>query len=75
LNKWYDSLNVGKGGANLKYDIPLDDSSSIDLRFVKRFVYRAVQCLFANKKWEKVASLIFKFNALTRYILLAVAQE
>ena len=66
LNKWFDSQDVGRGGAGLKMDIPMDDVSSIDLRFVKEFIFRSVECLYANEKWEKLASIIFKFNALTR---------
>jgi hypothetical protein len=66
INKWYDSANVGKMGANLKFDVPMDDLSSIDLRFMKDFVFRTVQCLAECEKWEKMCSIGMKFNALTR---------
>lgn len=68
INNWYDSLNVNKA-SGLKFEIPLDNFSSIDLRFIKNFIQRGLQCLAYNKKWEKLCSVGLKFNALTRYIL------
>jgi hypothetical protein len=65
VNKWYDSQNVGKFAASLKFDVPLDDSTSIDLRFVKDFIFRSIQCLCAYEKWEKLTSVAMKFNAMT----------
>lgn len=65
LNKWYDSQTIGKGGASLHTETPMDDISSIDLRFLKEFIFRTVQCLYSNEKWEKLGSTILKFNALT----------
>jgi hypothetical protein len=62
---------VNKGGAMLKFDVPLDDVSSIDLRFLKQFIFRTVQCLYSNEKWEKLASLIFRYNVLTKYVFYA----
>jgi hypothetical protein len=67
INKWYDSANIGRIGANLKFDVPLDDITSIDLRFVREFVYRSIQCLSSYEKWEKLLSIGLKFNAMTRY--------
>ena len=66
LNKWYDSVNIGKTGASLKFDMPLDENSSIDLRFLKDFVFRAIHCLAATERWEKLVSLALRFNAMTR---------
>ena len=68
INKWYDSPNVNRFGANLKFDIPLDDSTSIDLRFVKDFIFRSIQCLCSFEKWEKLTSVGLKFNAMTGYL-------
>ncbi|RNA01418.1 cilia- and flagella-associated 54-like [Brachionus plicatilis] len=67
INKWYDSNSVGKCGSGLGFDLPLDDINSIDLRFVKDFVFRSVQCLSSCEKWEKCASIALKFNAITSY--------
>lgn len=67
INKWFDAESIGKTGASLKFDIPLDDINSIDLRFIKEFIFRAIQCLAAFEKWEKCASIALKFNAMTSY--------
>jgi len=67
INKWYDSANVGRCGGNLKFDSPQDDFSSIDLRFVKEFIFRSIHCLCANEKWEQCASVAMRFNAMTSY--------
>ena len=53
----------------MKFDSPQDDFSSIDLRFVKDFIFRSIHCLCANQKWEKCASIAIRFNALTSYEL------
>ncbi len=66
LNKWYDSLSIGKTGGSLKFDKPLDDITSIDLRFLKDFIFRSVQCLAAFERWEKMLSIALKFNTMTR---------
>lgn len=68
INRWYDSLNVGKAGGGLKLDIPLDNTTALDLRFIKNFVQRSLQCLVYSQKWEKLCSLGLKFNALTRFL-------
>ena len=46
----------------------MDDITSIDLRFVKDFVFRTVQCLASFEKWEKLLSVSLKFNAMTRFV-------
>jgi hypothetical protein len=66
INKWYDSPNVSKHGASLKFDLPMDDTSSIDLRFLKDFIFRSIQCLAECEKWEKLCTVALKFNALTK---------
>ena len=66
LNNWYTSAGVYRGGANLKFNDALDDCSSIDLRFVKDFVFRTLQCLASFDKSEKLLSVAMKFNVLTK---------
>lgn len=66
INKWYDSAKIGKAGGGLKFEIPLDDITSIDLRFIKDFIFRAVQCLAHFEKSEKLLSISLKFNAMTK---------
>jgi hypothetical protein len=67
INKWYDSVHINKTGGGLKFDLPLDDNTCIDLRFVKEFIFRSIQCLCTYEKWEKVLSIALKFNAMTGY--------
>lgn len=66
FNKWYTSDGAFKGGASLKFKDNLDDCTSIDLRFVKDFVFRALQCLTSLNKFEKLLSVAMKFNVLTK---------
>lgn len=67
INKWFESPSVGKIGASLHFDVPMDDITSIDLRFVKEFVFRTIQCLAECQKWEKLCTIGLKFNSLTSY--------
>ena len=67
INKWYESANVGRAGGGLKFDIPFDDITSVDLRFVKDFIFRSIQCLAHFEKHEKLLSVALKFNAITSY--------
>ena len=68
INKWYDSNNIGRIGGGLKLDVPLDDITSVDLRFVREFIYRSIQCLSTFEKWEKLLSIGLKYNVMTRYL-------
>ncbi len=65
VNRWYDAASIGQTGGGLKFDVPLDDVTSVDLRFVKDFVFRSVQCLAQFEKNEKLLSVAMKFNAFT----------
>jgi hypothetical protein len=66
LNKWFTSAHIGKTGGALKFDIALDNITSIDLRFVKDFIFRSLQCLAHFDKSEKLLSVALKFNAMTK---------
>lgn len=66
INKWYDSVKIGKAGGSLKFEIPLDNITTMDLRFIKDFIFRAIQCLAHFDKSEKLLSIALKFNAMTR---------
>lgn len=65
-NKWFDKNLINKGGASLKHDIALDDITSIDLRFLKDFVFRTIQALISMNKYEKLLNVALKFNVMTR---------
>jgi len=66
-NRWYTDAFVTRAGCSLGQAKAIDDSSSIDKRFVKDFVFRSLQCLAACDKWEKLLSVAIKFNILTGY--------
>lgn len=55
-----------RGGASLFFESPLDDTSSTDTRWIKRFIMYTVEMLFYECKWERTISIILRFNALTR---------
>lgn len=55
-----------RGGASLLFEIPLDNSSAADTRWIKRFILYAIEMLFYERKWERTVSIILRFNALTR---------
>lgn len=55
-----------RGGASLLFESPLDDTSSTDTRWIKRFIMYTVEMLFYEGKWERTVSIILRFNALTR---------
>jgi hypothetical protein len=55
-----------KGGSSLRFEIPLDDSTMLDMRWVKRLVLYAAEMMFYEGKWERVVDIILRFNAVTR---------
>jgi hypothetical protein len=68
INKWFIMENrVGYEGAGLSFDMPMDDIIAIDRRMIKTFVLRTIQCLASCGKWEKLAEISMRFNALTGY--------
>ena len=55
-----------KGGASLKFDNPLDDTSVVDIRWVKRLVQRVMEILYYEKRWEKLVDIALRFSALSK---------
>ncbi len=43
----------------------LDDVSVVDVRFASRLVQRALDLLYAHGRWERLADVALRFNALT----------
>lgn len=55
-----------RGGSNLILESPLDNTSLLDTRWLKKIILYATEMLFYEKKWEKTVDIILRFNALTR---------
>lgn len=66
LNKWFTDPQIRRAAASLKHNQPIDNASSIDLRFFKDFIFRSLQCFATLDKWEKLLSIAMKFNMMTR---------
>nr|XP_022298746.1 cilia- and flagella-associated protein 54-like isoform X3 [Crassostrea virginica] len=62
---WTGDVTKEKGGASLKFETPLDDSSVCDIRFVTRFVLRVLEMLYYEQKWEKLVDVAMRFSGLT----------
>nr|XP_034306398.1 cilia- and flagella-associated protein 54 isoform X5 [Crassostrea gigas] len=62
---WTGDITEEKGGASLRFETPLDDSSVCDIRFVSRFVLRVLELLFYEQKWEKLVDIAMRFSGLT----------
>lgn len=60
------SSSVEQGGAGVKFDVPHDDMTAVDVRCLKRIVLLALEVLFHQQKWEKLVDIALRFNALTR---------
>ncbi|XP_056000170.1 cilia- and flagella-associated protein 54-like isoform X4 [Ostrea edulis] len=62
---WTGDITREKGGASLKFESPLDDSSVCDIRFISRFVLRVLEMLYYEQKWEKLVDIAMRFSGLT----------
>lgn len=65
FESWFGSIKAEKGGAGLKFDVPLDDLSTVDARWVRRLVLRCLEMLYYQNKWEKLVDIALRFIALS----------
>lgn len=63
---WVGDISDEKGGASLKFEPLLDDTSFIDSRWTRRLVVRAMEMLYYEQQWERLADVAMKFNMLTK---------
>ena len=54
-----------RGGAGLKFEVPMDDMTSVDARWFRRLVLRVLEMLYYEEHWEKLVDLALRFNALS----------
>ncbi|XP_021355787.1 cilia- and flagella-associated protein 54-like isoform X2 [Mizuhopecten yessoensis] len=65
FESWTGEAKDEKGGANLKFENPLDNLSISDLRWVRRLVMRVMELLYYEQKWEKLVDIALRFSALS----------
>ncbi|XP_069141650.1 cilia- and flagella-associated protein 54-like isoform X4 [Argopecten irradians] len=65
FESWTGEVKDEKGGANLKFENPLDNLSISDLRWVRRLVMRVMELLYYEQKWEKLVDIALRFSALS----------
>ncbi|KAI0218021.1 hypothetical protein LSAT2_030236 [Lamellibrachia satsuma] len=53
------------GGATLKFESPLDDITTVDLRLLRRIVLRSIELLHYANKWERLVDIAYRFTAIT----------
>ncbi|XP_047462207.1 cilia- and flagella-associated protein 54-like isoform X2 [Mugil cephalus] len=69
LGLWslYDNdLSEEKLESRLHYSAPLDDSTHVDLRWIRTLVFHTLERLHDSGKWENLAHLAILFNSYTR---------
>ena len=65
VRSWMDDISNEKGGASLKFESPLDDVSSTDVRWARRLIMRIIELLYYENRWERLVDVALRFNALT----------
>ncbi|XP_032388655.1 cilia- and flagella-associated protein 54 isoform X5 [Etheostoma spectabile] len=69
LGLWslYDSdLTEEELESSLHFSAPMDNSTQVDLRWVRTLVLHTLECLHDSGKWEKLAHFAILFNSYTR---------
>ena len=62
---WGD-IESERGGSDLIFEQYLDDKTTADVVWIKRVIMHSMEVLFYKEKWEKLADIILRFNALSR---------
>ena len=62
------------GGATLKFESPLDDITTVDLRLLRRVVLRSLELLHYATKWERLVDIAYRFTAVTGLVHLKVTR-
>ena len=63
------SVTDEKGGASVRFEVPLDDLSTVDIRWVRRMVLRTLEMLYYENQWEHLSDIALRFNAVSEYVL------
>ncbi|KAL8594729.1 hypothetical protein ACOMHN_051675 [Nucella lapillus] len=65
FQSWMGSIMDERGGSSLKFEVPLDDVSIVDMRWVRRLVLRCLEMLYCRQKWEKLIDIALRFSAIS----------
>ncbi|CAF0864674.1 unnamed protein product [Adineta ricciae] len=65
LNQWFTNLECSWTGTTFNFEQPQDRTILMDLRFIKKFILRALHSLYVAAKWEKLGTIAMRFNALS----------
>ncbi|KAK7102964.1 hypothetical protein V1264_021114 [Littorina saxatilis] len=65
FESWFGNIKSERGGSSLKFEVPVDDLSMVDARWVRRMVLRCLEMLYYQQKWEKLVDIAMRFSALS----------
>ncbi|KAK3792964.1 hypothetical protein RRG08_060658 [Elysia crispata] len=65
FESWVGDVRSERGGASLKFDSLLDDTTVTDARWTRRLILRTLELLYLEGKWEKLVDLALRYSALT----------
>ena len=66
FESWMGSIRDERGGSSLRFELPLDDLSTVDTRWVRRLVLRCLEMLYYQERWEKLVDIALRFSALSK---------
>lgn len=67
LNQWFTHIDSSWTSSTFNFEQSQDRNVLLDLRFVRKFMLRALHTLYVATKWEKLGTIAIKFNALSEY--------
>ena len=65
LHQWFTTTECSWASTTFRFEQPQDRTVLIDLRLIRKFILRALHALYVAAKWEKLATIAIKFNALS----------
>lgn len=65
ISQWFTDIESSWASATFNFEQASDRIISIDLRFVRKFILRSLHALYVSSKWEKLATVAMKFNAVS----------
>lgn len=67
VNHWFTNLEGTWSAATFTFEQPPDRTVFLDLRFIRKFILRALHAMYVAGKWEKLGTIAIKFNALSSH--------
>ncbi|CAL1546460.1 unnamed protein product [Lymnaea stagnalis] len=66
FESWMGDVHSERGGAPLKFDTIMDDTSIVDARWIRRLVLRTLEMLYLERKWEKLVDIALRFSFISK---------